>query len=76
MARTQSTGTERGLRWMGPWNSGTIYYANDAVTYLDKSYMCTASHTNFPPPNSQYWDTLAAAGKGISPVKLYFYASL
>src|SRR5690606_31949392 len=44
------------------WDAETEYSPNDGVSDNGTSYVCIATTTNNQPPNSTYWDTLAARG--------------
>jgi hypothetical protein len=52
-----------GITWLGAWNSSTNYVANDAVSYLESSYVALESSQNITPDTGEpYWDLLAAGG--------------
>lgn len=76
MGRTPSCSTDRGLRWKGPWDNSTIYYAGDSISYGSSSYICINSNSGQTPPDAQYWQLLAAAGTSTSNVKQYFFGSM
>ena len=51
-----------GFTWQGTWNSGTTYYAGDAIVRNSNSYIAVAESTNQTPEtdaNGDYWNTLA-----------------
>lgn len=48
--------------WQGPWNSGTTYAVNDAVSIAGSSYISILGSTNITPPNVTYWEILAEKG--------------
>jgi hypothetical protein len=51
--------------WKGEWTPGASYNKGDAVQFDGSSYYCKNSHTSTPsdfPPNSNYWDLMAAEG--------------
>lgn len=50
------------VRPKGGYNVKTTYYTGDVVTYLGTSYMAKLNNTGQTPPNSTYWQTLAAMG--------------
>lgn len=50
------------ITWRGAWSGATAYALNDAVGDGGASYICKLAHTNHQPPNTTYWDVLAAKG--------------
>ena len=50
-----------GLRWRGPWQSGTQYLKDDAVEHQGTSYMSTTDTRDVVPPAAP-WQVLAASG--------------
>lgn len=55
-------GVYKGLSAKGVWNSGATYNSNDVVSLNGTSYLAVASSTNQSPPNTTYWQVLAAQG--------------
>jgi hypothetical protein len=51
-----------GVNWLGAWDSGTAYIANDGVSIGGSSYISILASTNQAPPNVLYWDLFAAKG--------------
>lgn len=51
-----------GINWMGIWNSGTTYAANDAVFYDGSSYFASNASTNDAPDDGAPWFPLAMQG--------------
>lgn len=51
-----------GINWMGTWNSGTTYAANDAVFYDGSSYFASGASTNDLPDDGAPWYQLAMQG--------------
>ena len=49
-------------KWEGAWSSAKSYIIGDGVAHNGSSYVCTVAHTNHEPPNSSFWDLLAAKG--------------
>jgi hypothetical protein len=56
-----------GMNWRGPWVSGTSYALNDGVSNAGASYICILANSTIQPPNSTYWNTLAAQGSQGNP---------
>jgi len=50
------------IKWLGTWNSGITYLANDVVSEGGKSYICILGHINQQPPNATYWDVMSGTG--------------
>ena len=49
--------------WKGPWNSGTAYTVDDAVSHSGSSYICIQAGTNQNPSSATaYWQVMATAG--------------
>lgn len=49
--------------WKGPWNSGTAYTVDDAVSHSGNSYICIQAGTNQNPSSATaYWQIMASAG--------------
>ena len=49
--------------WKGPWNSGTAYTVDDAVSHSGNSYICIQAGTNQNPSSATaYWQVMATAG--------------
>tara|TARA_R100001440_G_scaffold65352_1_gene86174 strand:- start:1256 stop:2149 length:894 start_codon:yes stop_codon:yes gene_type:complete len=49
--------------WKGPWNSGTAYTIDDAVSHSGSSYICIQAGTNQNPSTATaYWQVMATAG--------------
>lgn len=55
-------GIYKAFRLMGAWSGATAYSVGDVVTLNGTSYSCVLDHTNQTPPNSTYWQVLAAKG--------------
>lgn len=55
-------GIYKAFQLRGAWDSGTDYAVNDVVTLNGSSYICVSGHTNHTPPNTTYWQVLAAKG--------------
>ena len=51
-----------GLIWKGAWSNTTAYAVNDAVSSGGSTYICVQAHTGHQPPNTTYWNLLAAKG--------------
>lgn len=51
-----------GLIWLGAYNAGVTYAANEAVYYNGSSYICILASTGNLPTNATYWDILALKG--------------
>jgi hypothetical protein len=51
----------RGLAWLGAWNSSAEYKLDDVVEYSGSSYVCIQAHTGPQQPNTAvtYWESLA-----------------
>lgn len=46
--------------WKGPWNSGTAYTVDDAVSHGGNSYICIQAGTNQNPSSATaYWQSMA-----------------
>lgn len=59
---TGATGN-RGMTWMGPWDSMVTYEIDDAVEYEGTTYIAITSNTNAEPPVSPTdWEVLAERG--------------
>ena len=49
--------------WKGPWNSGTAYTVDDAVSHSGSSYICIQAGTNQNPSTATaYWQQMAGKG--------------
>ena len=49
--------------WKGPWNSGTAYTVDDAVSHSGSSYICIQAGTNQNPSSATaYWQQMSAKG--------------
>ena len=49
--------------WKGPWNSGTAYTVDDAVSHSGSSYICIQAGTNQNPSSATaYWQQMASKG--------------
>jgi len=49
--------------WKGPWNSGTAYTIDDAVSHSGSSYICIQAGTNQNPSTATaYWQQMAGKG--------------
>ena len=49
--------------WKGPWNSGTSYTVDDAVSHSGNSYICIQAGTNQNPSSATaYWQIMVSAG--------------
>jgi len=57
---TGATGTS--FTWLGAYNAGTSYVANDNVSYNGSSYICILASTGNLPTNATYWSLLAQKG--------------
>ena len=52
-----------GMVWRGPWATGTVYNANDAVSNAGSSWIVLVGHTSSTAPvNGAIYQTLAQAG--------------
>lgn len=56
------TVSDQKIIWKGAWSGATAYVVNDAVSVSGSSYICILANTNQTPPNSIYWEVLAAQG--------------
>ena len=54
-----------GMNWTGPWSSSTAYAVGDGVYQNGSSYICIVANTNEPPPDTSYWNELAAQATGV-----------
>ena len=54
-----------GMNWTGPWSSSTAYAVGDGVYQNGSSYICIVANTNQPPPDTGYWNELAAQATGV-----------
>jgi len=45
------TGGTAAYTWSGVWSAVTSYVVNDAITYLNKSYVAAVPNLNDPPPS-------------------------
>ena len=54
-----------GMNWTGPWSSSTAYAVGDGVYQNGSSYICIVANTNEPPPDTGYWNELAAQATGV-----------
>ena len=54
-----------GMNWTGPWSSSTAYAVGDGVYQKGSSYICIVANTNQPPPDTGYWNELAAQATGV-----------
>jgi len=55
-------GIYKAFRLKGAWSGATAYVVGDVVTLSGSSYVCALDHTNHMPPNTTYWQLLAAKG--------------
>lgn len=55
-------GIYKAFQLKGAWDSGTDYAVGDVVALSGASYVCVLDHTNHTPPNTTYWQLMAARG--------------
>jgi hypothetical protein len=63
-----SIGTTRVVQpitWQGPWDSGTAYVENDAVSYLGSSWLALVPNTNVTPIEGATWTVIAEGGSAV-----------
>ena len=58
------TWPSKGIRNRGAWNSSTIYYVDDLVTYNGQTYLAKLQNRAVTPTNTTNWTLIAARAQG------------